>query len=245
MKDNTVVDVLIIGAQKSATTAIIKNLSTVEDVWGGTKEHHFFSDFYHKGIDWYHSQLERNYKSSSGRSGSIFDNKIVMEKSPSYMSELSSAKRIYDYNPNIKIIASLRNPILRAFSRYQDILVDEPGRITSSFFETISRSIKHNHHFTENGYYARQLKPYFDVFPENNIFISVQERMKANPKIEFDRLGRFALGRPLNIEPKVIHSNPYKEQVDEKTRAVLEEYYKERNQELFELLGAPIPEWIA
>jgi hypothetical protein len=66
--------------------------------------------------------------------GGIQAVKFLIEKSPSYMLVLECVPRIKEYNPDAKIIVSLRNPITRALSRYQDIKIDEPHRIKSDFY---------------------------------------------------------------------------------------------------------------
>lgn len=243
MNCRDLVNVVVIGAQKSATSAIIRHLSEVDNVWGGIKEHHFFSVHHEKGVEWYHNQLQKNYEKSSGEKKSVFEHSVVIEKSPSYMSVLESASRIYKYNPLMKIIVSLRNPVARAYSRYQDILADNPERIKSSFYETAVNSIKNNHHYTENGCYSKQLAPYFKIFPRENILIKIQERMELEPTAEFREIGEFVIDTPLDIKPRRVHSNKYREPIDRKSEALLADYYREKNEDLFKLLEEEIPEW--
>ncbi len=236
-------NVLIVGAQKSGTTALAKNLGESASVWDVPVELHFFSDNYHKGLRWYESQIEGLYSKVCHGDFEDSQKDVVIERSPSYMSEPEAAKRIYDYNPNIKIIVSLRDPIDRAFSRYQDILADEPWRIKRTFARTVSKSIRHGHHFTENGFYANQLRPYFDLFPRQNIYVNVQERLLAQGSAELNKIANF-LDIPANFTSmKLHHKNKYSDEIDSETLEKLINLYRTPNQLLFELIGFEIEEW--
>jgi len=101
---------LIIGAQKCGTTALHSYLSLHPQIAGSTpKELHFFNS-------------EHNYKKGTSYYDSLFsnldENKIKFEASPSYLVNPLAAPRIYRYNPNIRLIVLLRNPIERAFSAW-------------------------------------------------------------------------------------------------------------------------------
>jgi hypothetical protein len=101
---------LIIGVQKAGTTALHNYLSQHPSIRSPTtKEIHFFnSDLrYSKGIDYYHSKFPLT------DDGSLF-----IDASGGYLISNIAYKRIYKYNPKIKMIVLLRDPVDRAYSAW-------------------------------------------------------------------------------------------------------------------------------
>jgi hypothetical protein len=106
---------IVIGAQKAGTTALYSFLSRHPQLRSSSyKETDFFySDkFYQKGLNYYHQYYRFSLLSR--------DNFITYEASPSYLSDHRNvvAKRIYQYNPKIKLICILRDPVYRAYSAW-------------------------------------------------------------------------------------------------------------------------------
>ncbi len=233
-------NVLVVGAQKAATTAVIKNLRKLDGVWAPSKELHFFSVHWAKGTDWYertYSELVRDVEPEK------YDADILIEKSPSYMADPKAAGRIKSYDPLMKIIVCLRNPIERAFSRYNDILIDEPDRINVGFDEIVQNGLKNPDHFIRNGLYAEQLRPFLQNFPREQVFVLVQERLEARGSHEFDLLLAF-LGLPLGtIQPNSFNSNIYNRKMSTQSWKSLQDFYRRPNENLFQLLGFSISEW--
>jgi hypothetical protein len=115
---------IIIGAQKSGTSSLHVYLSHHPNIKPATeKEIHFFDkdDAFNKGLSWYHSHFPLPYE--------LNRNEITFEATPSYLYRLSVANRIYNYDPKIKLIALLRNPVDRAYSQwnmYRTLLKERP-----------------------------------------------------------------------------------------------------------------------
>jgi hypothetical protein len=104
---------LIIGAQKSGTSALSNYLSKHPSIRSACKkEIHFFDrDIAHaRGYAWYHSHFPLPYEIQRGA--------ITFEATPSYLYRSKSARRIYEYESNIKLIIVLRNPVDRAYSQW-------------------------------------------------------------------------------------------------------------------------------
>ncbi len=104
---------LIIGAQKSGSTALHSFLRRHPSIFTPPeKELDFFScnTRYARGSDYYHGY----FRFFGVRSGDI-----SFEASPSYLKHEHSAERIHQYDPNIKIICTLRDPVDRSFSAFQ------------------------------------------------------------------------------------------------------------------------------
>jgi len=156
-----------IGAQKSGTSWIFANLSSHPEINMPVKEIHFFSRsrFKDKGVGWY----ESHFKEKNKKNG---------EFSTSYLYDEASASRIYNFYPDVKIIAVLRNPVDRAYSNYlNDIMAGEISNKVG-FFE----ALKEHPEYVEQGVYVEQIRRYLKYYTQNNIKIMIYEDIKTDPK---------------------------------------------------------------
>ncbi|MEO1346523.1 MAG: sulfotransferase [Pseudomonadota bacterium] len=103
-------DYIFIGPLKSGTTWIDNYLRSRNDVMlpTVTKETFFFDKVYHNGWEWY-SDLYGERKP---------EHKVCVEVAPSYMYKPEAVERIAKDLPDVKVIATLRNPIDRAVAHY-------------------------------------------------------------------------------------------------------------------------------
>src|SRR6266850_2345695 len=105
-------DFILAGAQKAGTTALHYLLSKHPNItMGDQQEMHFFDDDekFAGGVDY--DLLHRHFP-RIGRST------IAGECTPSYLYWKPAAERIWQYNPKIKLLVLLRNPIDRAFAQW-------------------------------------------------------------------------------------------------------------------------------
>ncbi len=104
-------DFLIIGAQKAATTSLYNYLNQLPGLVGSiNKEIYYFDREINHGKDtkWYHNFFK---SISTGK-------KMYFEATPNYLYYPWVAKNIYDYNPHLKLVVILRDPVARAFSAW-------------------------------------------------------------------------------------------------------------------------------
>ena len=102
----------IVGTQKAGTSSLFKYLDMQTGLTGSfIKEVGFFDKEYNykKSVKWYEEHFISNDSNKS---------EIYFEASPIYLYRERVAKRIYDYNPNAKIIILLREPISRSYSAW-------------------------------------------------------------------------------------------------------------------------------
>ena len=157
-----------IGAMKAASGWIFRCIELHPEVSDNTpKELHFFTKQYDKGINYYYSIFRQHPK-----------DKIKGEYTPGYMASPQTASLIYKHLPNVKIIACLRNPAERAYSQYR-YNIQERGRYR--IYKSFEDTIKKDDVIVERGFYYKQLKPYFELFPRENILIVFYEDLKKNP----------------------------------------------------------------
>lgn len=140
------------------------------------------------------------------------DDCVTGEASPSYMPFNDAVYRMLVDIPDVKVIAILRNPADRLLSH------------CNKFNVGISESLKYGH-------YAKQLKPYFDLF---NVLVIQSENYFSNEWNTLQRVYDF-IGLPqAGIEIRPQAQTNYK---DSKHYRWLTDYYKMFNDDLWELLG--------
>jgi hypothetical protein len=161
---------LIIGAARSGTSWLAKNLMLHPEVFMPTKkEIHFFDRHYEKGLEWYQRIFE-------GRS-----EKAIGEATPAYLYFPHIPSLIHEYMPNVRLIVSLRNPVERAYSHYWNLIARAgiSQRYCGISFEEM---IMVPPRLVEEGMYATKLKGYYQLFPRENVLILIYDDLKENPE---------------------------------------------------------------
>lgn len=207
-----IVDFAVIGAQKSGTTALFKYFEKHPDlILPSNKEAPYFvqSHIYkNQNFCEYFSIYYggRNEKNKNALIGSI---------SPQYMCYEGCARRMYKHNPNMKIIAILREPISRSISHYK--MNVRRGIEDRDINEVLERSLSGNMKlpmYEENerlnerasvllwSLYGTALKPFFGLFKDKDILILRQDELVDNPGGLYNRICNF-----LKIDNKYIPAN--------------------------------------
>ena len=158
---------IIIGAPRAGTTWLAANLREHPEIFmPPVKELHFFDAEYEKGIPHY----ERWFNQASGEPA-------VGEATPSYLYLPFVAERIAAHLPDIKLIACLRDPVERLYSRYWNAKAKYPENTDLTFEQKLEKKPL----FIHEGLYADHLERYFRLFPRENILITFYEDLKDNP----------------------------------------------------------------
>ncbi|GFS10208.1 heparan sulfate glucosamine 3-O-sulfotransferase 3A1 [Elysia marginata] len=98
---------LIIGFSKCGTSALRSFLTIHPDIVAPGNEVRFFTDHYSKGLEWYRHQMPKSTA-----------NQITIEKTPGYIKTLETLDHIHEFNPKIKLLVIVRNPVTRLQSQY-------------------------------------------------------------------------------------------------------------------------------
>ena len=108
------------------------------------------------------------------------------ESSPLYLYMPRSAERIRHYLPEAKLIAVLRHPAERAFSQY--LMIRRDGLETLGFAEALAAEDRrvadgwgHRWHYRRRGFYAAQLRRYFERFRREQLRVYLYEDYVADP----------------------------------------------------------------
>jgi hypothetical protein len=204
---------LIAGTQKGGTTALYGYLRKHPQVcMAKAKELHFFDKerFFADGAPDY-STYHRHFRP---RSPSL----LLGEATPIYMYWQPAARRIWEYNPEMKFIISLRNPILRAFSHWN--MERSRAREPLSFWDALqmeSERCKHalplqdrKHSYAARGFYHEQLARLWSYFPKEQTHVLRQEDLDAVPGRVMDEVCAFlGIGRLKSIREQTVFSTPY------------------------------------
>jgi hypothetical protein len=162
------VNFIIAGAMKSGTTTLSEILRRHPDVEFFVRETQFFTSY----KDW-RSNLDK-YEGLFTRA----DAKLYGEASTHYTYypefKLNVWKDIYEYNPGMKFIYVVRNPVDRALSQYMHMY--ERGYTDYSLEE----AIRHEPTIINNGRYYTQIKPFIDQFGRDNVLILDFDDLKKN-----------------------------------------------------------------
>lgn len=161
------INVIGIGAQKCASTWLYGMLAEHPQATVSTaKELDFFSAFYDRGYFWYEQQFSQAISS-----------KVIAEVSPSYLCDADAPARAYQYNPDMRIVLTIRHPVQRALSNHRHEVRVNQAVDGDWSFET---GLKNNPMYLEQGYYAKYLQQWLDVFPPEQIHIVLMDDIKAD-----------------------------------------------------------------
>jgi len=163
-------DFIGIGAMKAATYWLYTCLEAHPEIcMSSKKEVHFFNvpTNYRKGIKWYES---------------FFSNCDEMTKrgeiTPVYLSTPGVARLIHQHYPHVKLIASLRHPVDRAYSHYRFNVIRK-GHMT--VYDSFEDALNQEEELVAEGMYSKQLKEYYDAFPRKNIKIILYDDIQSDP----------------------------------------------------------------
>ena len=228
-------DFIIIGAQKSGTSSLYYYLSQHPQLrMSVEKEIHYYNYYlrHGKSLSWYKSFFPLRIKSRGKKTG---------EASPNYLYSEQAPVELRKDIANIKLLVLLRNPIERAYSEY-NMHVRQLKRkdFPTSFEEAISNddlSIEGSRLYLVRGLYAGRVKNWLKHFSRDQFLFIKSEDFFQDPKKVLEEVYKFLeIERtfPTNLKPQQVGS--YSE-LSKETRAELDNYFNESNQELVGLLG--------
>ena len=165
---------LIIGAAKAGTTGLFKYLQQHPEVFiSPKKEIHYFDANHDKGDEWYLDHFDQS------------DKKVLGEASPIYYFYPGTLELIHAFDPTLRLIFLLRNPVDRAISHYwMEFNRDRESRQMLKAFEdenpcsTTEDSIR-IFSYKARGEYHRRLDKIYSLFPREQVH--VQQRLEIRP----------------------------------------------------------------
>lgn len=207
-------NLLVIGAAKAGTYTLNKYLAGHPQVFmSRIKEPNFFA-FGGQGLQFETAcRPVARWVDSLEEYLALFrhsENCVVAgECSVSYLYWPGTAERIHDFNPDMKLIVSLRDPVDRAYSSFNfaKSYGIEPLSTLSDGIAAEPRRLEENRpmllRYRDAGLYVRQLNRFYDVFPRDQIKVILFDNLVKNPPQVIREIYRF-----IGVRCKIQLKNP-------------------------------------
>ena len=186
------VDFIGIGVQKAGTTWLHQMLAAHPEVCvarGDDKDTQFFSCYYDRGFEWY----ERHFANAGGttRRGEI---------STSYFSCGDAPERVHHYNPDVRLLLCLRNPVDRVVSNHRHEI--RLGHISGKNL-ALERALHNNPAYVDQSMYYSHLCRWLNRFSMASFHILIFEEVFADPAVALDGIYKFLQVEPGLLPPRV------------------------------------------
>lgn len=208
------VSFLGVGAQKAGTSALDAYLRAHPALcMSKIKEVHLFDDdqtFFQRALGGYAAYHGQFAPTSSAQ--------LIGEITPAYMYWNDAPRRIWEYNPAMKLIAVLRNPITRAHSQWN--MQRDVGKDPLPFWEALQSERERlraslpyqnrNFSYVDRGFYTAQLRRLWSFFPSAQLLVLRHEDLRRKPGETIDRVFDFlGVERLPPLPPTEAHVRPY------------------------------------
>ena len=234
------------GMQKSGTTALALYLQQHEQIYiPPEKELHIFRGSPLKPIT--QAYVRKRFKNAP--LGLKWG-----DASPLYTYWPYCLELMRDYNPNMKIIISLRHPVLRAYSSWSMEIrrerEDKPFSWCIRQGRERVRQSKSGVHLTysyvERGFYLPQIENLLSIFSKNQIFFIRSDQIEAQHKKMQDILS-FLKVTPMTYQP--LHVNVHPSSLNSRPDNLIEDFqylhalYEPDFKQLSKLTGLDLSDW--
>ena len=248
---------LIIGAQKSGTTALDVNLRKHPGIelvpnfrfqlpgWNNTKETFFFNEwgarFGITTLDHYRS-LFNNNASIQGESCSCYDSSVAIN---GIARAIPDAKLIFICREPVSRLESAINHMMQWYANWPELKGINHWDPRLSFENNVQAELAKasRHGLLRIGLYADTIQRVLNRFPPEQLLILVAEEYRQNPQATYDRISDFLGVSSVKINHEDAHVRKYTTRLTAEQRAWLSDFYRPHNQRFFELLGREIPSW--
>lgn len=261
---------LIIGSKRGGSTSFFFDLLAHPQVCPlfprpdhlpkaeATKGIHFFDLNYFRGERWYRGHLPSTAVRGrlARRAGAPV---ITGEASPYYLFHPAAAERAAGMLPETKIIAVLRDPVMRTYSHWKerrrdrrepldflDALAVEDERIGDAEVRLVADPAAYSYAHEQQSY-ARQseydvaLGRWYARFPADRILVLASEDYYADPAAELGKACAFLGLSPRELGGGEVRNAAAGESLDPVVRARLTERFAPHNARLAELTGRSFP----
>lgn len=178
------VNTLIIGAGRSGTTSLFSYLKAHPEVcFSKIKEVHYFSieELHRRGEAYYHSFFSK------------CQGETVLAAADTYLlMDYEAIERIHAYNPDMKIIVMLRDPVSRAYSSYNYSVNYGHHKAYASFLDSIEKEkdmagepdivLRNNRGHFYGSLYYKHLKKWLELFPREQLCLLKTSWLKEDPQ---------------------------------------------------------------
>ena len=244
--NNFTVNFIICGTQKGGTTALDHYMRMHSEVcMAKKKEVHFFDN--DKYFLTNYTPYDKYHKFFNPKK----NHKVIGESTPIYMFWINAMERIFNYNPHIKLIIILRNPIERAFSNWN--MEKQRKREKRTFIESIQDEKKQlnkdkkqsrTYSYLRRGFYTDQIKRILKIFKKKQLLCLKNENLRIKPEETLSLVSDFLdISKFKNTQKISIHSRNYNEKLGLEEKKLLNDLFLEEIESLEKLLRWDLSTW--
>jgi hypothetical protein len=239
------VSFVVAGTQKGGTTALHRMLQQHPEVHlPDQKELHFFDYIPDSPVNALRFvRYNLRFKPAAGQ--------ICGDFTPSYMYWDGAFERIRDYNPSMRIVMILRNPVERAHSHWT--MDRKRGRETLDFEEAIRCELDRSEtgtgeqdrvrSYCARGYYAAQVRRAKETFGPEKVHLIRYDDYAAEQEAELARLCSFLGIRDDVALPQTWTFRSGRGDLDDGLRSFLLDHFRSHNDELERETGWDLGSW--
>ncbi len=242
------VSFVIGGAQKGGTTALHQYLGLHPRLYlSQRKELHIFDKDKR-----YQRAFNHDWKTYHKHFADHTDGQICGEASPAYMYNYKAAKRMWKYNPEMKWLIVLRNPLNRAYSHWN--MNGQRGRELLSFGEAIRNeperlrsALQHQQmrkSYVDRGFYCEQIRRVWHYFGNEQVKIIKSEALREHPNKILADVWTFLDVEPLEVQLLEAHTRDYTEAMEPGDREYLMRIFEHEIKQLEHMLGWDCSDWM-
>jgi hypothetical protein len=199
---------IIAGVQKGGTTALFDYLGEAPGLsLSHVKEVHFFDDETQSWPRPDYGAYHANF--------APFDGRPRGEATPIYLYWPNSLERVAAYNPAMRLIVMLRDPVQRAWSHWK--MEYARGAETRPFswcirqgrqrlFDAEPWGFHREVSYVERGFYGEQIGRLLGFFPREQLLVLRAEDLRADPALALSRVRAFlGLAQAAAPAPREVH----------------------------------------
>jgi hypothetical protein len=212
---------------------------------GDQQEMHFFDNDNMFVSDVDYEQLHKHYPL-------IAQSTIAGDCTPSYLYHEPTAERIWKYNPKIKLLMILRNPVDRAFAHWN--MQRFRGREPLDFFDAVREeqtriagappTEARRFAYVDRGFYGRQLARFLKFLPREQLKVVKFEDFTGKQLETLSSIFSFLGRKPLrSVRSKDRNIVPYERAMNWEERVFLYSLFAEDIAEVEQILGWDCSDW--
>jgi hypothetical protein len=243
---------VIAGTQKGGTTALASYLQAHPEICMSTiKEVHFFD------TEEYFASADVDYARYHAHFSPTANARLRGEATPVYMYWEPAPQRIHRYNPAMKLIMLLRNPVTRAYSHWnwnheharghldplpfeQALDAEEARRAEAAPLQSKRFS------YIDRGFYSAQILRIWRLFPAGQTLILKSEELQREPQATLARITDFlGVARFPSIRLRNLNVRTYGAPMSAEARQRLCEVFAPGVRNLECMLGWDCADWLA
>ena len=243
------VNFVIGGTQKGGTSALDLFLRQHPEICmpKTKKELHYFDREENFGGQTDYKKYHAHFRPES-------QHRVIGEATPSYMYWTATPYRIWSYNPQMKWILVLRNPVERAFSAWN--METKRGAEHISFEKAVEQEaarcrealpLQHRvFSYIDRGFYAHQVRRLFNIFAEDNCLVLLNEELRTEHEKALRKVFKFLKVKSDFIPPEAsVFEQDYDQEINSELRSKLTDMFYYDIKELERLLHRDLSSWYA